>query len=64
MSAADETCCDDSPAVVDAAPSPAGPATALVIVAVLRVEAPFALPKPAPSAVTPAFSPPPTVLRI
>jgi len=64
VSAADRTCCDESPAVADAAPSPAGPATVPFTVAALRVEPPSArvvLPR---SAVTPAFSPPLTVLRI
>lgn len=64
VSTADRTCCDESPVVADAAPSPAGPATAPVPVAALRVEAPSALLMPARAAVTPAFSPPPTVLRI
>ena len=64
VSAADRTCCDESPAVADAAPSPVGPATAPVLVAALRVEAPAALLVPARPAVSPAFSPPPTVLRI
>ena len=64
VSAADRTCCDEGPAVADAAPSPAGPATAPVLVAALRVEAPSALLVPARPAVSPAFSSPPTVLRI
>jgi hypothetical protein len=64
LSAADRTCCDESPAVADAAPSPVGPATAPVLVAALRAEAPSALLVPARPAVSPAFSPPPTVLRI
>ncbi len=63
VSAADRTCCDESPVVADAAPSPVGPATAPVLVATLRVE-PSALLVPARPAVTPAFSPPPAVLRI
>jgi hypothetical protein len=64
VSAADRACCDESPVIADSAPSPVGPATAPVLVAALRVEAPsprLALARPA---VTPAFSPPPTVLRI
>jgi len=64
VSAADRTCCDESPVIADAAPSPVGPATAPVLVAALRVEAPSALLALARPAVTPAFSPPPTVLRI
>jgi len=64
VSAADRACCDEGPAVADAAPSPVGPATAPVLVAALRVEAPSALLVPARPAATPAFSPPPTVLRI
>ena len=64
VSAADRTCCDESPAVADAAPSPVGPATEPVLVAALRVEAPSALLVPARPAVSPASSPPPTVLRI
>jgi hypothetical protein len=64
VSAADRGCCDESPVIADAAPSPVGPATAPVLVAALRVEAPSALLALARPAVTPAFSPPPTVLRI
>jgi len=64
VSAADRTCCDESPVIADAAPSPVGPATAPVLVAALRVEAPSALLVPARPTVTPTFSPPPTVLRI
>jgi hypothetical protein len=64
VSAADRTCCDESPAVADATPSPAGPATVPVRVAALRVEAPPALLVLARPGVTPAFSPPFTVLRI
>jgi hypothetical protein len=64
VSAADRTCCDESPAVADAAPSPAGPATVPFMVAALRVEAPGPLLGIARSAVAPAFSPPLTVLRI
>jgi hypothetical protein len=64
VSAADRTCCDESPAIADAAPSPAGPAAVPVMVAALRVEAPSALLVLARPAVTPAFSPSPTVLRI
>jgi hypothetical protein len=64
VSAADRTCCDESPVVADAAPSPAGPATAPVLVAVLRAEAPSAHLVAARPAVNPAFSPPPAVLRI
>jgi hypothetical protein len=64
VSAAGRTCCDESPAIADAAPSPAGPATAPVVVASLRVEAPSALLVLARLAVTPAFSPPLTALRI
>ena len=61
---ADRTCCDESPAIDDAAPSPAGPVMVPVMVATLRVEAPSPLLVPARPAVTPAFSPPLTVLRI
>jgi hypothetical protein len=64
LSAADRTCCDESPAIADAAPSPAGPATVPSMLAALRVEAPSALLVLARPAVTPAFSPPLTVLRI
>jgi len=64
VSAADRSCCDESPAVADAAPSPASPATVPVTVATLRVEAPSPLLVLARVAVTPAFSPPLTVLRI
>ena len=64
VSAADRGCCDESPVIADAAPSPVGPATAPVLVAALRVEAPSALLVLARLAVSPAFSPPPTVLRI
>ena len=64
VSAADRGCCDESPVIADTAPSPVGPATAPVLVAALRVEAPSALLALARPAVTPAFSPPPTVLRI
>jgi hypothetical protein len=64
LSAADRACCDESPAVADAAPSPAGPATVPATMAALRVEAPSALLVLARPAVTPAFSPPLTVLRI
>jgi hypothetical protein len=64
LSAADRTCCDESPAIADAAPSPAGPATVPVMLAALRAEAPSALLVLARPAVTPAFSPPLTVLRI
>jgi hypothetical protein len=64
VSAADRGCCDESPVVADVGPSPAGPATAPVLVAALRVEAPSALLVPARPAVTPAFSPPPAILRI
>ena len=64
MSSADPTCCDESPAAADAAPSPVGPAAVPVPVAALRVEAPSALLAIARPAVTSAFSPPPTVLRI
>jgi hypothetical protein len=62
--AADRGCCDESPVIADAAPSPVGPATAPVLVAALRVEAPSAPLALARLAVSPAFSPPPTVLRI
>jgi hypothetical protein len=64
VSAAGRTCCDESPVVADAAPSLAGPTPAPVPVAALRVEAPSALRVLARPAVTPAFSPPPTVLRV
>ena len=64
VSAADRGCCDESPVIADAAPSPVGPATAPVLVAALRVEAPSALLVLARPAVTAAFSPPPAVLRI
>jgi len=64
VSAADRTCCDESPVIADAAPSPVGPATAPVLVAALRVEAPSVLLGLARPAVSPAFSLPPTVLRI
>ena len=64
VSAADRTCCDESPVIADAVPSPVGPATASVLVADLRVESPSAFLALARPAVTPAFSPPPTVLRI
>ena len=64
VSAADRGCCDESPVIADAAPSPVGPAMAPVLVAVLRAEAPSALLAPARLAVSPAFSPPPTVLRV
>jgi hypothetical protein len=64
VSAADQTCCDESPAVADAAPSPVGPAAVPVLVAALRVEPPSAHLVRARPAVSPAFSPPPTVLRI
>jgi hypothetical protein len=66
VSAADRGCCDDGPAVVvaDAAPSPVGPAMAPDLVATARVEAPSALLVPTRPGVSPAFSPPPTVLRI
>jgi len=64
VSAADRTCCDESPVIADAAPSPVGPAAARVLVAILRVEAPSALLVPARPTVARTFSPPPTVLRI
>ena len=64
VSAADRTCCDESPVVADAAPSPVGPTAAPLLVATLRFEAASALLAPARPAVTPAFSPPPAVLRI
>ena len=64
VSAADRTCCDDSPAVADAVPSPVGPAVAPVLVAALRAEAPSALLVTARPVGRPAFSSPPTVLRI
>jgi hypothetical protein len=62
--AVDHGCCDEGPAIADAAPSPAGPVTVPVTVAALRIEAPPALFVLARPAVTPAFSPPLTVLRI
>jgi hypothetical protein len=64
VSAADRACCDESPAVAVAAPSPVGPATAPVLVAALRVDASSVLLALARPAINPAFSPPPTVLRI
>jgi hypothetical protein len=64
--AADRGCCDDGPAaaVADAAPAPVGSATAPDLATAARVEAPSALLVPARPGVRPAFSPPPTVLRI
>ena len=64
VSDADRACCDESPVVADAAPSPVGPATVPVTLAVLRLEASSPLLALARPAVTPALSPPPTVLRI
>jgi hypothetical protein len=66
VSAVDRGCCDESPAAVvaDAAPSPVGAAMAPDPVAIARVEDPSAPLVPARLGVSPAFSPPPTVLRI
>jgi hypothetical protein len=66
VSAADPTCCDESPAVAvaDATPSPVGPATAPVLSAALRAEAPSTFVVLSHLTVRPAFSPPPTVLRV
>jgi hypothetical protein len=66
LSDADRTCCDESPAgaVAYAAPSPVGSAAAPAQVAALHVGAPSALLAPPRPAVSPAYSPPPTVLRI
>jgi hypothetical protein len=64
VSAADRACCDESPVIADAAPSPVGPAPVPVTLAVLRLEASSPLLALARPAVTPALSPPPTVLRI
>jgi hypothetical protein len=62
--AVDHGCCGESPAIADAAPSPAGPATVPVMGAAHRIDAPPALFVLARPPVPPAFSPPPTVLRI
>jgi hypothetical protein len=62
--AVDHGCCDETPAAAPAVPSPVGPATVPVMVAAHPVGAPSALLVLARPAVTQAFSPPPTVLRI
>jgi len=66
VSAVDRSCCDESPAAAAAyaAPSPVGPAAAPVQAAALHVEVPSAPLVPPRPAVSPAFSPPPAVLRI
>jgi hypothetical protein len=66
VSAADRACCDESPAVAvaDATPPPVGPATAPVVSAALRAEAPSTLVVLADLTARRAFSPPPTVLRV
>jgi len=46
---ADRTCCDESPAIDDAAPSPAGPVMVPVMVATLRSSCPRVPPSPLPS---------------
>jgi hypothetical protein len=62
--AVDHGCCDETPAAAPAVPSPVGTATVPVMVAAHPVGAPSALLMLARPPVTPAFSLPPTVLRI
>jgi hypothetical protein len=63
--AADEGCCDESPEIAEALPSPAASADAAPpALATLPVAAPSALRASARPTIPPAPSPPPAVLRI
>ena len=65
VSAADEGCCDEAPALAEALPSPPAPSDAASLAfATLPATARSVLRPFARPAVPPAPSPPPTVLRI
>jgi hypothetical protein len=62
--AADEGCCDETPVLADALPSPAGPVGPPIVIAVIRVEAPSTLRVLVRPSTLLTSSPPSTVRRI